>query len=60
MPARKVIMGMPLYAQTFILADSNSHGLNALTVGPGLPGPFTQSPGFMAYYEVSHRQTTPA
>ncbi|XP_026687735.1 probable chitinase 10 [Diaphorina citri] len=52
MPARKVIMGMPLYAQTFILADSNSHGLNALTVGPGLPGPFTQSPGFMAYYET--------
>lgn len=46
-------MGMPMYGQSFSLADANENGLNAKTYGPGQAGEFTRAGGFLAFYEVS-------
>lgn len=51
-PARKVIMGIPMYGQSFSLADNKVHGLNAQTYGGGEAGAATRSRGFLAYYEI--------
>ncbi|GAB0096498.1 Probable chitinase 10 [Sergentomyia squamirostris] len=51
-PARKIIMGMPLYGQSFTLADPKNRGLNAKAPGPGQAGEFTKAAGFLAYYEI--------
>ncbi|GLH08614.1 Probable chitinase 10 [Gryllus bimaculatus] len=51
---RKLVMGMPMYGQSFSLADSSDHGLNAKTYGPGEAGEFTRAGGFMAYYEICY------
>lgn len=51
-PPRKIVMGMPLYGQSFTLADSKTNGLNAKAPGPGKAGEFTKAAGFLAYYEV--------
>lgn len=45
-------MGMPLYGQSFSLADSSEKGLNARAYGPGEAGEFTRAGGFLAFYEV--------
>lgn len=47
-------MGMPLYGQSFTLADPAERGLNAKTYGPGEAGEFTRAGGFLAFYEVSY------
>lgn len=52
-PPSKLIMGMPLYGQSFTLADPAERGLNAKTYGPGEAGEFTRAGGFLAFYEVS-------
>nr|QDA39872.1 chitinase 4 [Phenacoccus solenopsis] len=49
---RKLIMGIPLYGQTFSLADANKHDLNAPSYGPGQAGEYTRAGGFLAYYEI--------
>ncbi|PNF16877.1 putative chitinase 10 [Cryptotermes secundus] len=51
---KKIIMGMPMYGQSFTLADANKNGLNAKTYGPGQAGEFTRAGGFLAYYEICH------
>jgi hypothetical protein len=51
-PRRKIVMGMPLYGQSFQLAESSTNGLNARAPGPGQAGEFTRAAGFLAYYEV--------
>jgi hypothetical protein len=43
---------MPLYGQSFSLADSGDRGLNAKSYGPGEAGEFTRAGGFLAFYEV--------
>jgi chitinase len=48
-------MGMPLYGQSFTLADANHNGLNAKAPGPGQAGEFTRAAGFLAYYEICDR-----
>lgn len=54
-PAHKLIMGMPLYGQSFSLADTKSNSLNANSYGPGEAGEFTRAGGFLAFYEICDR-----
>jgi chitinase len=49
---RKIIMGMPMYGQSFSLADRNTNGLNSMTYGGGEAGPETRARGFLSYYEI--------
>jgi len=49
-PSRKIVMGMPLYGQSFTLENANNNGLNAKAPGPGQAGEFTKAAGFLAYY----------
>jgi len=51
---KKLIMGMPLYGQSFTLENPASNGLNARTYGGGTAGQFTRARGFLAYYEICH------
>lgn len=51
-PPRKLVMGMPLYGQSFTLSDAKNNGLNARAPGPGTAGEYTRAAGFLAYYEV--------
>ena len=53
----KIIMGIPMYGQSFTLANPQINGLNAKASGPGLAGEFTRQAGFLAYYEVSYTNT---
>lgn len=46
---------MPLYGQSFSLADASEHGLNAKSYGPGEAGEFTRAGGFLAFYEICER-----
>jgi len=46
-------MGVPLYGQSFSLAERNVHRLNAPTYGGGEAGEATRARGFLSYYEVS-------
>lgn len=48
----KLVMGMPLYGQSFTLNDPAVNGLNAPARTGGTAGPFTRARGFLAYYEV--------
>lgn len=50
---KKLVMGMPMYGQSFSLADNSNNGLNAPTYGGGEAGEETRARGFLAYYEVS-------
>ena len=54
-PSRKIVMGMPLYGQSFRLEKADNHGLNAPAPGPGEAGEFTRAAGFLAYYEICHK-----
>jgi len=49
---RKLIMGMPMYGQTFTLNSPTPNGLKA-PAGKGIAGEFTKQEGFNAYYEVN-------
>lgn len=52
MPARKIALGMAAYGHSFHLTNSENNGLNAPSSGNPAKGPFTQTPGFLAYYEI--------
>ncbi|XP_030240858.1 probable chitinase 10 [Drosophila navojoa] len=54
-PSRKIVMGMPLYGQSFTLENAKNNGLNAKAPGPGQAGEFTRAAGFLAYYEICER-----
>jgi len=49
---KKLIMGIPLYAQSFTLIDQSNTGLDSKASGPGQAGEFTRAAGFTAFYEV--------
>ncbi|KAL0132938.1 hypothetical protein PUN28_000582 [Cardiocondyla obscurior] len=52
---KKLVMGAPLYGQSFSLAERNVHGLNAPTYGGGEAGEATRARGFLSYYEICER-----
>ena len=49
---RKLIMGMPMYGQSFSLAENKQHDLNSATYGGGEAGEATRARGFLSYYEI--------
>lgn len=59
-PPSKLVMGMPMYGQTFTLEGRrNIHGkyqaagLNTPASSGGEEGEYTRAKGFLAYYEVN-------
>lgn len=48
----KLVMGMPMYGQSFTLRDATKNGLNQQSYGGGEAGRYTRARGFLAYYEV--------
>ncbi|KAF7994541.1 hypothetical protein HCN44_004013 [Aphidius gifuensis] len=54
-PANKLVMGMPLYGQSFSLAETNVNGLNSATYGGGEAGDSTRARGFLSYYEICEK-----
>jgi len=51
-PANKLVMGMPLYGQSFTLSNKKENGLNAPARDGGAAGPATRAKGFLAYHEI--------
>jgi chitinase len=51
--SKKLVMGLPMYGQSFTLGQSEMNELKAPAPGPGEAGEFTRSAGFLAFYEVS-------
>ena len=55
----KLVMGMPMYGQTFTIGSSDEHGIGAPAPrGGGKKGRFTRQKGFASYYEVIFFGTT--
>ncbi|KAL1138265.1 hypothetical protein AAG570_009954, partial [Ranatra chinensis] len=52
---KKLVMGMPMYGQSFSLADNSNNGLNAPTYGGGEAGDGTRARGFLSYFEICDR-----
>ncbi|XP_067913820.1 acidic mammalian chitinase-like [Heterodontus francisci] len=50
-PAEKLIVGFPTYGRSFTLSSFQT-GVGAPVSGAGQAGPYTRSPGFLAYYEI--------
>lgn len=53
-PKEKLNIGVPTYGRTFTLADPRFTGMGVPVSGPGEGGLYTNSPGFLAYYEICH------
>lgn len=54
-PADMIVMGIPTYGSSFTLSEkleNRTSGFHVKASGPGKPGKFTRSTGFLAYYEV--------
>lgn len=51
-PAHKLVLGIPLFSRTFLLARADDHELGSPTVANGTAGPYTRSAGFLSYFEV--------
>ncbi len=55
-PAHKLVLGVPLFARSFLLERSDQNQLHSPTVGNGTAGPFTRSAGFLSYFEVKKKE----
>ena len=53
LPAGQAIMGIPTYGRSYTLCNQNDNGVRACSLGAGQQGAITQSPGILAYNEVS-------
>lgn len=48
----KMVLGMAVYARTFMLQVAHVNQINAPTKGNGFSGGFTKTNGLLSYYEV--------
>ena len=48
----KMVIGMPTYGRSFVLADKSNYSVNVATKGGGTAGVYTKESGFLAYYEI--------
>lgn len=55
-PAHKLVLGVPLFARSFLLARADQNQLHSPTIGNGTQGPFTRTPGFLSFFEVIQRK----
>ena len=55
--ASKLIVGIPLYGQSFTLGSQDT-GLGAAVAGPGQPGQWTKQRGMLAFYEICSKGDT--
>ena len=53
MPANKITLGVPLYGRCWTLKNGDDTGYYAPAPQPGAAGPYTRTPGFLGYNEVS-------
>ncbi|CAF0915702.1 unnamed protein product [Rotaria sp. Silwood1] len=53
-PRGKIIIGIPAYGRSFTLS-SRQTSLHAPANGPGYPGRYTKTRGFLSYYEVCEK-----
>lgn len=51
-PARKIVLGLPIYGRSFTLKDPKQNGIGAPTRDGGQAGVWTRAKGFLGYYEV--------
>ncbi|XP_065558234.1 probable chitinase 10 isoform X2 [Artemia franciscana] len=51
-PPEKVILGLPAYGRSFVLADPEQFDIGAAATGGGKAARYTTEEGFMAFYEV--------
>lgn len=51
-PRNKIVLGVPFFGRSFTLQDSNDTDVGSKIKGPGKEGFYTQTPGFLAYFEV--------
>ena len=53
-PARKIMLGLPIYGRSFTLNDAKNNGIGAPARDGGIAGKWTRAKGFLGYYEVWH------
>ncbi|XP_077490103.1 uncharacterized protein LOC144101001 [Amblyomma americanum] len=51
-PASQLVLGVPFYATSFTLANPRLNEIGSPSKGAGKPGPVTDSPGVLSYYEI--------
>lgn len=56
--AHKILLGVPLFARSFLLARADQNYIRSPTIGNGIEGPFTRSAGFLSYFEVRFQHTS--
>ncbi|VVD06029.1 unnamed protein product, partial [Leptidea sinapis] len=59
-PPEKLLIGVPFYGNTFILANSNMSGVGVPSNGIGIAGPYTATRGHIGYNEFCNLVKTEA
>ena len=52
---KKLLVGVPMYGQSYRLSLTSHFNLGDPAAGPGTPGEYTRQPGMLAYYEICER-----